>query len=91
MIERNTYRLSCNRPHLYYIRFTDVMPQDLNTLLDKIKASAVERCRDRLDTATGRARDLITTSNNTGEICKKFPPGTETHGVTSVLKRRHGL
>jgi CBS-domain-containing membrane protein len=67
------------------------MPQDLNKLLDKIKASAVERCRDRLDTATNRARDLITTSNTAGENCKKFPPQTETHGVTSVLKRRHGL
>ena len=77
------------RPHLYYIRFTDAMPQDLNKLLDKIKASAVERCRDRLDTAASKAHGLISTQN--GENYKKILPQTEIHGVTSVLKRRHGL
>jgi hypothetical protein len=70
------------------MRFTDV-PQDLSTLIEKIKASAVERCRDRIDTAAGKARDLI--SSNTAETSKNFTPGPGTHGVTSVFKKRHGL
>jgi len=65
------------------------MPQDLSNLLEKIKVSAIERCRDRLDTAAGSAKGLINT--NSVESCKKFPSLSESHGVTSTLKRRHGL
>lgn len=67
----------------------DVMPQDLTKLIEKIKASAVERCRDRIDAAASKARELLKT--NTAENGKDSSPGTETHGVTSVLKKRHGL
>lgn len=65
------------------------MPQDLNKLIEKIKASAVERCRDRLDTAACKARGLIST--NTAENNKNTPPLSETHGITSVFKKQHGL
>ncbi len=65
------------------------MPQDLSKLIEKIKASAVERCRDRLDAATCKARGLITT--DTAENGTKYPPCTETRGVTSVFKKQHGL
>jgi CBS-domain-containing membrane protein len=75
--------------HICSIRFTDVMPQDLNKLIEKIKASAVDRCRDRLDAAACKARGSITSS--TTENRKNFPSGIETHGVTSSYKKRHGL
>jgi len=65
------------------------MPQDLSQLIEKIKASAVDRCRDRIDTAASKARDLITTK--TAENGKYSPPIPETRNVTSVLKKRHGL
>ena len=65
------------------------MPQDLTILIEKIKASAVDRCRDRIDTAASKARGLITT--NTAENGKNTSPGTGTHGVTSVFKKRYGL
>jgi hypothetical protein len=65
------------------------MPQDLNKLIEKIKASAVDRCRDRLDAAACKARGSIATS--TAENRKNFPPDIETHGVTSAFKKRHGL
>jgi len=65
------------------------MPQDLSKLIEKIKASAVDRCRDRIDTAASKAQGLIT--SNTAENSKYTPPGTGTYGVTSVFKKRHGL
>jgi hypothetical protein len=65
------------------------MPQDLNKLIEKIKASAVERCRDRLDTAACKARGLIKT--DTAENNKNTPPRTEKYGVTSIFKKQHGL
>jgi len=67
----------------------DVMPQDLSKLIEKIKASAVDRCRDRIDTAASKAQGLIT--SNTDENSKYIPPRTGTYGVTSVFKKRHGL
>ena len=77
------------RPHLYYIRFTDIMPQDLTQLIDKIKASAVDRCRDRIDAAASKARGLIST--DTEENYKIPPQGTGTRDITSLFKKRHGL
>jgi hypothetical protein len=65
------------------------MPQDLNKLLEKIKASAVGRCRDRLDAAASKAQGLINT--NSEGYCKNSSPRNGTQGVTSVLKKRHGL
>jgi hypothetical protein len=65
------------------------MPQDLSQLIEKIKASAVDRCRDRIDSAARTTQGLITT--NTAENSKNLPPRTGTHGVTSVFKKQHGL
>jgi len=65
------------------------MAQDLTRLIEKIKASAVDRCRDRIDTAACKAKGLITT--NAAENGKNSSPGLGTHGVTSVFKKRHGL
>jgi hypothetical protein len=65
------------------------MPQDLTQLIEKIKASAVDRCRERIQTAASKAKEML--NANKPENHKEPPPGVETHGVTSVLKKRHGL
>jgi hypothetical protein len=65
------------------------MPQDLTELIKKIKACAVDRCRDRIDAAASKAKGLISTK--TVETDKNTPPGTVKCEVTSVFKKRHGL
>lgn len=65
------------------------MSQDLTKLIEKIKASAVDRCRDRIDSAACKARGLITT--DAAENGKKSSQGTGTYGVTSAFKKQHGL
>ena len=66
------------------------MPRDMKTLIDKLKAEAVGRCRERIEQAACKAKGLLNgkkpeeqKENNTGR--------TQPGGVTSMLKRRHGL
>jgi hypothetical protein len=66
------------------------MPGDMKTLIEKLKAEAVGRCRERIEQAAYRAKGLINgqkpdeqKEDNTGYI--------PSCGVTSVLKKRHGL
>ncbi len=65
------------------------MPQDLNTLIERIKTSAVDRCRERIETAACKAKELLKGDNP--ENHKEPPPSRESHGVGSILKKRHGL
>jgi hypothetical protein len=67
----------------------DVMPQDLNTLIVRLKTSAVDRCRERIETAACKAKELLKGNKPENQI--EVPPKVESHGVTSVLKKRHGL
>jgi len=63
--------------------------QDISKILGSLQATAVSRCRERLDEAAVRAKGLISiTGDDKGKT-----PVRERHeyGVTSVLKRRHGL
>lgn len=63
------------------------MAQDITTILRSLHTSAVNRCRERLDEAALRAKGLI---GRDGE--RKGPAHDDKqYGVTSVLKRRHGL
>ncbi|NMB78397.1 MAG: hypothetical protein GYA23_04810 [Methanomicrobiales archaeon] len=65
------------------------MPQDITKILKSLQASAVNRCRERLDEAALRAKGLISTG---GEEERHGPSRyDESYGVTSVLKRKHGL
>ena len=65
------------------------MPQDLNTLIGRIKASAVDRCRERIETAACKAKELL--KGDKPENHKESSPGVGSHGVASLLKKRHGL
>ena len=65
------------------------MPQDITRILRSLHATAVNKCRERLDEAAIRAKTLI---RKEGDEESKSPAreGSE-YGVTSILKRRHGL
>lgn len=64
------------------------MAQDITKVLRSLQATAVNRCRERLDEAALRAKDLISRG---GDERPGPAPGDRQYGVTSVLKRRHGL
>ncbi|MCK9579181.1 MAG: hypothetical protein M0Q92_01880 [Methanoregula sp.] len=65
------------------------MAQDITKILRSIQTTAVNRCRERLDEAAIRAKNLI----SRGEDADKKEPAHEEpqYGVTSLMKRKHGL
>jgi hypothetical protein len=54
------------------------MVKDITKTINELRCIAVERCRERLDQAAEKARGLL-------------PSGEEQYGVTSLMKRKHGL
>jgi len=66
------------------------MVKDLTKTINSLRCIAVERCRERLDHAARKANDLI---GNGQPVEQKEKPqsGEEHYGVTSLMKRRHGL
>jgi hypothetical protein len=65
------------------------MTSNFNTILEKIKDNAVGRCRERIELAADRAREVLNTKKK--EDPKDYPPKVEPQGVTSFMKRQHGL
>ena len=63
------------------------MAKDITGIIRSLQASAVNRCRERLDEAALRSKGLI--SHGEGE-CRNQDT-TREYGVTCILKRRHGL
>jgi hypothetical protein len=63
--------------------------KDITGIICTLHTSAVNRCRERLDAAALKARDLINRDRNDDQ--KGSPEEKPQYGVTSVLKRRHGL
>ena len=62
--------------------------QDITKILKSLQTTAVNRCRERLDEAALRAKNLI----GKGDEEKTGPShDDEKYGVTSLLKRKHGL
>jgi CBS-domain-containing membrane protein len=66
-----------------------VVAKDITKIIRSLQTCAVSRCRERLDEAAIRARDLITRGEKDDEKGKAYEKPE--YGVTSVLKRRHGL
>jgi hypothetical protein len=64
------------------------MKEDITGCIRSLQTTAVNRCRERLEEAALRARSLITKDT---DDTKAEEPKTTDYGVTSVLKRRHGL
>lgn len=64
------------------------MAQDITGIIRSLQTTAVNRCRERLDAAALKARGLIRRGeDDTGRDTTR----DEEYGVTSVLKRKHGL
>jgi hypothetical protein len=63
--------------------------KDITKIISSLQTTAVNRCRERLDEAAIRARDLISRGEGGDEKCAAY--NTPEYGVTSLLKRRHGL
>lgn len=64
------------------------MAQDITGIIKSLQTTAVNRCRERLDAAALKARGLISRGE---DGAGDDPAHDNQYGVTSVLKRRHGL
>jgi len=65
------------------------MANNLNTLIGKIKDRAVARCRERIELAADKAREVL--NGNKPDEPTNLPQKKEPPGMTSCLKRKHGL
>jgi hypothetical protein len=75
---------------LYKTGDTFAMGQDILKAINALKNTAIGRCRDRIDEAARKAREFR--GNVQNEETKEQPePCKSSCGVTSILKRKHGL
>jgi hypothetical protein len=66
------------------------MGKDLAKSINELRCAAVGRCRERLEQAAQKAKGIIKNGQDE-EKEDKAPPCKEQYGVTSLLKRKHGL
>ncbi|MDO9324466.1 MAG: hypothetical protein Q7T80_05850 [Methanoregula sp.] len=66
------------------------MVQDFLNAINTLKNTAVGRCRQRIEEAALKARELRGGGPTDNEM-KQPRPGESQCGVTSILKRKHGL
>jgi hypothetical protein len=69
--------------------FVWIVAKDITKIIRSLQTTAVSRCRERLDAAALKARSLISKGENGDE--KGTAHEKPEYGVTSLLKRRHGL
>jgi hypothetical protein len=64
------------------------MTQDGMKTIGALRAAAVGNCRKRIEDAARKAKEMIGREppEDQGNVCGEPP-----YGVTSVLKRKHGL
>ncbi len=66
------------------------MTRDLIAIIDTMRSNAVGRCRERIEQAAQKARELAASGHKADER-KETSHGEPQCGVTSILKRKHGL
>ena len=66
------------------------MAKNMTDTIDSLRAKAVGRCRERIEQAAQRAKGLLKNGQQEEQGGKK-PCNEEQYGVTSLLKRKHGL
>ena len=76
------------RPHDQFVAVR-IMGKDISGIIRSLQTSAVTRCRDRIKEAALRRRGLNGHEND--ETVIESSENESGHGVTEVLKRRHGL
>ena len=67
------------------------MTKDYSQIIGSLRDTAIGRCRQRIDAAAKRVQNLA--KDPPDEMVDGDVPcrGREHYGVTSVLKKRHGL
>jgi len=67
------------------------MTKNYSQIIGTLKEAAIGRCRQRIDEAAMKVQDIAKKPHD--EIREERPPctGREEFGVTSILKKRHGL
>ena len=71
-------------------RFGRFMVKDLTGTISALRCAAVGRCRERLEQAAQKAKGIIN-NGQTPERREISLTYKEQYGVTSVMKRKHGL
>lgn len=66
------------------------MVNDVTGTINALRCAAVGRCRERLDQAAQKAKRLMC-NDQLPDRNDKTPPCKEQYGVTSLMKRKHGL
>jgi hypothetical protein len=66
------------------------MVKDITITINALRCTAVGRCRERLEQAAQKAKGIL--KNGQQEEKKETAlPNEEQYGVTSLMKRKHGL
>lgn len=66
------------------------MPDDIMKIIGALKADTVGRCRERINQASCKAKEIIGRKDS-ARPAKKDISTIDNEGITGVLKRRHGL
>ena len=66
------------------------MAHDINKKIERLKDVAIGRCRERIEQAACKAKELLNRPKHEGQ--KEGDSNySQPSGVTSFLKKRHGL
>ncbi|MDD1696189.1 MAG: hypothetical protein LUQ54_04750 [Methanoregula sp.] len=66
------------------------MVKDITKTINELRCTAAMRCRERLEEAAQKAKEIFK-NGKIEDKEEKAPPCKEQYGVTSLLKRKHGL
>ena len=66
------------------------MVKDITKTINALRCTAIGRCRERLEQAAQKAKDILK-NGQPDEKKEKPSPSDEQYGVTSLMKRKHGL
>jgi hypothetical protein len=66
------------------------MSQDSGKKIGKLKDIAIDRCRERIEQAACKAKELMNKPSPEGES-ERYRFNHQPSGMTSFLKKRHGL
>ncbi len=66
------------------------MSQDSEIKIGKLKDIAIDRCRERIEQAACKAKELMNKPTSEGQK-EGTTNYTQPSGITSFLKKRHGL
>jgi hypothetical protein len=66
------------------------MAKDLTKIVNSLRDAAVGRCKERIEQAAQKTKCVFNPQKPVAPD-EKISSGTNTCGVTALLKRRHGL